>query len=124
MKIRIQNGLPYVQVSLVHHGQHKTLDNVVLDTGSTSTIFSAETVLEMGLQLESNDLVREIRGVGGVEFVFTKCVDCLSLGKFELKDFEIEVGTMDYGLAIEGIVGINFLQRVGACIDLAKLEIY
>ena len=85
---------------------------------------SADTVLEMGLQLEPNDIVREIRGVGGVEFVFTKSVDFLSLGKFELKNFEIEVGTMDYGFAIDGIVGINFLQQVGACIDLAKLEIY
>jgi hypothetical protein len=31
---------------------------------------------------------------------------------------------MDYGFAIDGIVGINFLHRVGACIDLAKLDIY
>jgi len=124
MKIRMRSGLPYVQVSLTHHNQHKVLDNVVLDTGSASTIFSADAVLNIGLQLESNDVVREIRGVGGTEFVFSKCIDSLSLGKFELKDFEIEIGTMDYGFVIDGIVGINFLHRVGACINLATLEIY
>ena len=123
MTMRMQKGLPYVQVSLIHHNQHKTLDNVVLDTGSAGTVFSADVLLDIGLQLESDDIVREIRGVGGSEFVFSKRVDCISLGKFELKDFEIEIGTMDYGFVIDGIVGINFLHRVGACIDLAKLEI-
>ena len=44
--------------------------------------------------------------------------------KFELKNFEIEIGAMDYGFVIDGIVGINFLHQVGACIDLARLEIY
>jgi len=121
MKIRMQNGLPYVQISLIHGSQHKTLDNVVLDTGSVGTILSADEVLEIGLQCQFQDVVHRIRGVGGAEFVFSKR---LSLGKFELKDFEIEVGTMDYGFAIDGIVGINFLHRVGACIDLAKLDIY
>ena len=123
MKITMQRGLPYVQVSLVYAGLHKTLDNVVLDTGSAGTIFSANSVLDMGLQCHFQDVVHRIRGVGGTEFVYSKRVDRLSLGKLELKDFEIEIGTMDYGFAIDGIVGINFLHRVGACIDLAKLEI-
>jgi predicted aspartyl protease len=124
MKIRMQSGLPYVQISLTHQNQHQTLDNVVLDTGSAGTVLSADAVLNIGLQLESDDVVREIRGVGGTEFVFSKCIDRLSLGKFELKDFEIEIGTTDYGFVIDGIVGINFLHRVGACIDLVQLEIH
>ncbi len=124
MKIRMQNNLPYVQVSLVYAGQHKTLDNVVLDTGSAGTIFSADSVLDMGLHCNFQDIVHRIRGIGGAEFVYSKCIDSLSLGKFEIKDFEIEIGTMDYGFVIDGIVGINFLHQVGACIDLTKLEIY
>ncbi len=31
---------------------------------------------------------------------------------------------MDYGFAITGIIGLDFLRQVGAMIDLAKLEIY
>ncbi len=124
MKIRMQSGLPYVQVSLVYAGQHKMLDNVLLDTGSAGTVFSADSVLDMGLQCQFQDVVHRIRGVGGAEFVYSKCIDRLSLGKFELKDFDIEIGTMDYGFVIDGIVGINFLHQVGACIDLAQLEIY
>jgi hypothetical protein len=124
MKIKMESGLPYVQMSLTHKNQHQTLHNVVLDTGSAGTIFSADAVLNIGLQLEPDDIVREIRGIGGTEFVFSKSIDRLALGKFELKNFEIEIGTMDYGFVIDGIVGINFLHQVGACINLAQLEIY
>lgn len=59
-----------------------TLDNVLVDTGSASTVFSADKVLEIGLQLERDDYVHRIRGVGGAEFGFTKRVDTLSLGPY------------------------------------------
>jgi hypothetical protein len=40
-------------------------------------------------------------------------------------DFEIEVGAMDYGFdfTIEGIVGMDFLVRARATIDLDRLEL-
>ncbi len=74
--------------------------------------------------LEPHDLIHRIRGVGGAEFVFTKRVDNLALGELQIEDFEIEVGAMEYGFDIEGIVGMDFLTRVGAVIDLARLEMY
>jgi hypothetical protein len=46
------------------------------------------------------------------------------LGELQINDFEIEVGAMDYGFEIDGIVGMDFLTQVGAIIDLAKSEIY
>ena len=78
----------------------------------------------MGLKLEPADVIHRIRGVGGAEFVFTKRVDRLAIGELEADDFEIEVGAMQYGFDINGIIGMDFLRRVGAIIDLARLEIY
>jgi hypothetical protein len=50
---------------------------VVLDTGSAETVFAADKVLSLGLRYEAQDGVHPIRGVGGgIEFVFTKRVDC------------------------------------------------
>ena len=69
-------------------------------------------------------MVHRIRGVGGTEFVFTKRVDRLSVGDLQVNDFQIEVGAMDYGFDIDGIIGMDFLTQVGAIIDLAKLEVY
>jgi len=124
MKIRLQDGLPYVMVSITHHGQQLALEDVLLDTGSVGTIFPTDKVLAIGLQYEADDIVHRIRGVGGAEFVFAKKVDRLSLGELQVNDFEVEVGAMDYGIEIDGIIGMNFLTQIGAVVDLAKLEVY
>lgn len=124
MKVRLQDGLLYVTTSLTYRGRQITFKNILLDTGSAGTIFSVDKVLAVDLKFEAEDVVRRIRGVGGTEFVFTKRVDRLFLGELQVNDFEIEVGAMEYGIDIEGIVGVDFLVQVGAVIDLAKLEIY
>lgn len=124
MRVRLSDGLPYVEVSLTYRGQQITFENVLLDTGSGGTIFSADKVLAIGLRLEPNDFIHRIRGVGGTEFVFTKPLDRLALGPLSVANFEIEVGAMDYGIDMDGIVGMDFLLQVGAKIDLAQLEIY
>jgi hypothetical protein len=99
--MQVRDGLPYVTVTLLYRGQHLDLANVLLDTGSAGTLFAADAVLAVGLQYEADDLVRRIRGVGGVEFVFIKRIDRLSVGELQVSDFDIEVGAMDYGLAME-----------------------
>ncbi len=77
MKIRLENGLPYVTMSLSHRGRQLELENVLLDTGSAGTIFSADKVSALGLRYEAEDTVHRVRGVGGAEFVFSKRVDTL-----------------------------------------------
>jgi len=124
MKICLRDGLPYVTASLTYHGQRLSFTNVLLDTGSAGAIFSTDIVLTIGLTYEPDDRVHRIRGVGGTEFVFTKQVDCLVVGELQVNDFQIEVGAMDYGFDIDGIIGLDFLIQVGAIIDLAKLEVY
>ena len=45
------------------------------------------------------------------------------MGTFTIKQLEIEIGGMDYGFNIQGILGMDFLISAGAKIDLKKLEI-
>ena len=124
MKIRLRDGLPYVTASLTYQGQRLSFRNVLLDTGSAGAIFSTDRVLTIGLTYEPDDRVHRIRGVGGTEFIFTKQVDCLAVGDLQVNDFQIEVGAMDYGFDIDGIIGMDFLIQVGAVIDLARLKMY
>jgi len=124
MRIQVRDGLPYVTVTLQYRGQQLDLANVLLDTGSAGTLFAADQVLAVGVQYEADDLVQRIRGVGGAEFVFLKRVDRLAVGELQVSDFDIEVGTMDYGFAIDGIIGTDFLLQAGAVIDLSRLEIH
>ena len=55
--------------------------------------------------------------------VFTRKIDELKTGTFRIHQFEIEVGGMDYGFDIQGILGMDFLIAAGAQIDLKKLRI-
>jgi len=124
MNIQVQDGLPYVTVTLLYGGQQLELANVLLDTGSAGTLFAVDQVVAVGLQYEVDDPVQRIRGIGGAEFVFVKRIDRLSVGELQVSDFAIEVGAMDYGFAIDGIIGTDFLLQVGAVINLSRLEIH
>lgn len=123
MKIRLCEGLLYVTATIEYHGKQLQLRKVLLDTGSVGTLFAIDRLLMLGLEYEPDDRVHRIRGVGGVEFVFTKRLDRLSLDELAVSNFEIEVGAMDYGFEIDGIIGIDFLLEVGAMINLATLEL-
>jgi hypothetical protein len=124
MRIRLKNELAFVTVCLLFKGQSLTLEQVVLDTGSAGTLISVEKLLSFGLQLEPSDMIHRIRGVGGSEFVFTKSVDRISVGELFLHNFEIEVGALDYGFQLDGVLGLDFLHQVKAHIDLERLILY
>ena len=64
-----------------------------------------------------------IRGVGGIEVVYLRKVDFLEVDENKILDFEIEVGGMDYGFELNGIVGMDFLQAAKAIIDLHAMKI-
>ncbi len=123
MKLCLQDGLPCVTLSLSYRGQSLQLENVLVDTGSAGTVLSTDKVLPIGVWYEMDDVVHRIRGVGGAEFVFSKQVDRLAIEDLEVRDFMIEVGAMDYGLQLDGILGTDFLLQVGAVIDLSNLEV-
>lgn len=101
-----------------------SLDNVLIDTGSGGTVFKMDKVDELGITIENDDTIETISGVGGVEFVYKKNIDGINLGSLDVKDCTIEVGVMDYGFDINGIIGMDFLKRIGAIINLDKMIIY
>ena len=64
-----------------------------------------------------------IAGIGGTEAVFTRKLDRLQAGEQGLDEFLIEVGSMNYGFEINGILGMDFLTSSGAVIDLRRLTL-
>lgn len=123
MKIADIYGLPFISVQLVYRGKKLTLKKVLLDTGSASTLLNADVVMDIGMIPEENDVVNTIRGVGGIEYVYTKSLDSIAVDGTVVEDFEIEIGSMDYGLEIDGILGFNFMKQTGAVINLNSMEI-
>lgn len=123
MKILIRDGLPFVSAKIIHQGREVTLDSMILDTGSAGTLISVDRVAGLGIRPEPDDQLHQIRGIGGFEVVVPKRVDKLIVGTLEADSFEAEVGSTDYGFEVDGILGIDFLLKTHAIIDLGRLEL-
>jgi hypothetical protein len=110
MKIDVKYGLPFIEVVICYHGEELHLRNVLLDTGSAGTIFSADVVDAIGVKIEPGDFLNKIRGVGGVEVVYSKQLDYVQVGEANLEGFEVEIGEMNYGMEIDGIIGFDYIK--------------
>lgn len=121
VKLQLKYGLPFCSIKLIYKGNEIILDDVLIDTGSGGTVFKMDKVEEIGITIEDEDTIETISGIGGSEFVYKKYVDSISMGDLILCNFKVEIGVMDYGFDINGIVEMDFLKSVGAIIDLEKM---
>jgi hypothetical protein len=124
MNIVVLHGLPFVEVTVRYRGSDLLVDRVLLDTGSAGTIFNANLVSSIGVFPEGNDVVDTIRGVGGVEYVYTKYFESIDFGNILLENFQVEIGNMDYGLEINGIIGFDFISAANLLIDTKNMLVY
>jgi len=118
-----QYGLPFVNATLLANGLSVALSNVIIDTGSASSIFSADKMLDIGLFCSAEDQLFIISGVVGEEYVFSKTIHSLGVGNLSILDFKIEVGAMDYGFQFDGILGMDFLLLAKATLDFKQMVI-
>ena len=123
MQLQLIDNLPFTSIVVTYKGQTVEVPNVLVDTGSATTIVAADIVQAVQITPSPSDTLYAIRGVGGSEVVFSRRVDSLSLGECNINDFEIEIGGMDYGFEINGILGMDFLLQAGAIIDLRNIKV-
>jgi len=123
MQLLLKDELPFTTVKISYQGEAIEIDNVLVDTGSASTIFAADVLSTINVTPEPDDKLYAIRGVGGSETVFSREIDFVQVGEQRLDQFEIEIGGMDYGFEIKGILGMDFLATVGAIINLREFRI-
>jgi len=123
VKIRLDGGLPFVSIEVGWGQSSLTLDSVLIDTGSASTVLAADRLSALEIKLEPEDPIHRIVGVGGGEFVYCKRLPWVALGNCRALDFAVEIGAMSYGFEIDGILGMDFMQQVGLILDLHKLEV-
>ncbi len=124
MKIRLEGRLPFVEATVRYAGRTLDMELILVDTGSAGSVFSADALEPLGFEPEETDIIRQVRGVGGSEFVYSKRIEELAVGEMAVGDFEIQVGAMYYGFPINGIIGMDFLVATRAIVDLAGLAIY
>ena len=121
--LQLIGGLPFVNVDITYRGTTIKFKNVLIDTGSAGTIFKFDILNENGLEIDDYDTVESIRGIGGSELVITKKVDKILIYDLSAENFVIEVGGMDYGFDINGIIGMDFLLENRAVLHMDNLTI-
>lgn len=123
MQLVLKDDLPFTAVEVVYEGASVEIQNVLVDTGSASTIFSIDALASINVVPLPSDTLHMIRGVGGTEAVFMRRMDQIRLGKKLMGGVEVEVGGMDYGFDISGILGMDVLLAAGATIDLPRMQL-
>ncbi|MFC5465497.1 aspartyl protease family protein [Lederbergia graminis] len=120
-KLLIENGLLLADMELSFNGKTLHLQRVLVDTGSGSTVISSDLAESIGIVAEENDMIYRITGVGGSEFVYSKKVDTVRVGDMEAEEFILEIGAMNYGFDLDGIIGLDLLQQLKAIINIDQL---
>ena len=123
MRLTLRDDLIIVPVTVVYRGREIQIQDMVVDTGSATTLISTDVVAQVGIVPELDDVLHFVRGVGGTEVVFSRQVDSLQVGPQAVEQFEVEVGGLDNTFDINGILGMDFLLRVGAIINLSALQL-
>jgi hypothetical protein len=123
MRIRLEDGLPFVEAAVVVGGRTVTLPVALIDTGSAGTLVNADRLLAEGVTAEPTDRIGSVRGIGGVEYVLRKRASEIRVGDLSLRDVEVQIGALDYGFAVDAIIGADVLHGFRAVIDLGRLEL-
>ncbi len=123
MQLQFRDNLPFLSLKVTYNRKSIEIPHVLVDTGSASTIFSADYLEQIDIQPSVDDVLHTIRGVGGIEVVYLRKIDFLEVGKYKMPKFEVEVGGMDYGFDINGILGMDFMIKAGAVINLEDMTI-
>ncbi len=123
MTMRVQGRLLMTSATLTNNDQRLTLNDVVVDTGSVTTVFATHKLAAIGITPLPHDAFHRITGIGGWEYVLDKRLQALTAGGMSVSGFGIEIGSLDYGFVLDGILGLGFLLAVKAVVDLDRMEL-
>ena len=124
MKLEFREGLLFTSIQISFRGSSKVIENIVIDTGAAESIISPEAVEDIGIYAEPEDSVNSFYGVGGsLHNFFSKKVEDIKLGRYLLSDTKMDFGVIDPKGAINGLLGLDLLIKIGAVINLKSLSL-
>ncbi|WP_047985877.1 aspartyl protease family protein [Ornithinibacillus californiensis] len=125
MIISMQDGLPIVSVTLLYRGKSILIDNILLDTGCSTTIFDTDEVECIGLTIDRrNGRPKRMYGVGGEsELCYEQTVYELSIGDYLMDSFDLQLGITKETYGFNGILGVDFMMKSGLTIDFEEMEV-
>lgn len=124
MKIQMQDGLPVVSIDLSYKGNKICLDNVLIDTGCSTTILDTDEVEQIGLIIDrKSGRPRRMYGVGGEsELCYEQTVTHLEIDNCLMDSFQLQLGITRETYGFNGIIGVDFMVKSGLIIDFQKMN--
>lgn len=124
MDLKFVDGLLQTSLSLSFKGRSMTLDKLVVDTGASHTLLSADAVTDIGVYFEYGDKIVSAFGIGGEDSCFRKKFSTVQLGEFQIDNFNLDVGLLHEKLDINGLIGLDLLMQAHVILDLSDLHMY
>lgn len=121
MKIHYDGNLLTVTLSVAYRGKKMQIADVIVDTGSSHTIFCPDVLEQIGVTYENGDPVYEAYGIGGTVPFYTKIMDEIMVGSLKIKQMEVDVGMLPK--SHKGLLGLDVLKSYGFIVDMDKLEL-
>ncbi|HCX48065.1 MAG TPA: hypothetical protein DG757_03265 [Bacillus sp. (in: Bacteria)] len=124
MRFHMDDHLPLVSVEIEYKGNKKTFNNVLLDTGCSSTILDTDLCEEIGLMLDlENAITNKMFGIGGTEICIEQKVSGMNIDEFQLSNFIIQLGDVREMNGFDGIIGSDFFLANKLIIDFENMEV-
>lgn len=118
INLKFKNSLLFCELDININGQLLHLNNVLIDTGSATTLINSDYV-----SLDGSEEFINIYGVGGYEAVLNKHFNTIIINDISINDTIIFVGELDYGIDIDMLLGLDLLQKLNANLNIKDMTL-
>ncbi|MGG0719037.1 hypothetical protein ABE096_15790 [Robertmurraya massiliosenegalensis] len=125
MELRVENGLLLAKLVLEYKGTRLELDNVLVDTGCSVTIFDTDLMAEIDIYIDYiNGIPITMYGIGGKgEVCNQQIVNDLFIDGQLLNNFPLQLGITKDSYGFDGFIGLDFMLEINMIMDFSSLGI-
>jgi hypothetical protein len=117
INLRYEHKLLFCSLDLTINNKVLHFKNVLLDTGSATTLINSDYI-----NFDGNEEIINVHGVGGYESVLMKSFKSISINNgTTVYDVLLCVGEMDYGIDIDLLIGLDLLKTLNADISIKNM---
>lgn len=125
MELRVEDGLLLAKVVLEYQDGKIQLNNVLVDTGCSDTIFDTDLLSKIGLYIDYvNGIPTTMYGIGGKgELCNQQKVNDLYVDGQILNQFPLQLGITQDIYGFDGFIGLDFMVATGMIVDFSDLVV-